>query len=1087
MSAVILGSTPLLPSTTIGGIEHDILHHGGVLSVHIGTGEGGGNIIAAGGATAAPGNTIIFSNDNNVSFGLLGGTVTASASVTGLALIDHDHGSTANATGLISGTIASDAWSLSIPDFAGTNFSSESITGYIPSGTLDTYGLKLGVPQWLTTAAQVSHIHGDLTTFSTDGTDIKYTSASNGLSLAIPNYITTYGGGYDLTLAGTNTSGTLAPIHSGTLTLAGGSNITLSQNGNAITISGASQTTHDHPYIGTESSSLFAGVGETVNTVSGTDFLMTVNTDGVNVEHPNWLTTALNFSVDGDNTLGTIENIDNGTVVLYGGSNISLSQDNNSITIIGTDNYTAIQGIVAQSATFTDGSIYLSAMSNINIQTYLNGASQFIRFSVPDYIGTSTAGTNVGLTVNSQGIRASVDTAGMSSFGDGYNYIGVDTITAASKGEVIFANSNGVHFGMSTNAGISSSTITASYTQSTHEHPYIASESTSVFGYTSNSSLFQHTTATSAITSAAINTSQSNLFQLTANNSLSLGTGYTTHTHDYQSTGAYLTTAMASDAGSLFIYDSNSTLFLTSVDSAIKAYELEGTNSLGTTYNTLGSILYLEGGSNITLSGDNNTIRIIGESGGTNTGGVGIIASDATYTSGNVEFRGTNITINTSAGGQYVDLIGMPQGQVYYSDSEIIFGSSVNGISTTITAEYEGFPVAAGTIASTWRYLIFGDSNNVSFGLNPYNILTASVDAIGGAALQGSGTYTQNSGTIKFETGNGVTFGLTDDVMTADFGSSQFMNASDTGSVYFQGSNGLYFGSSSNSNSTSITASYAQQYYLLGNTGGSSSFSGGSNVSLYGGDNITLSVNTDNQLIIQGESGGTGGGGVAIGDGASTITAGTALFSDANNVSFGISGNTVTASIPQGSVYFSDGYGISFNSSTTTGSASINTTIYGSVNTLGASAYPQVWQLSGNTGGTSSSNNFVSGSILRLYGDDNITLSGGSAGISIIGASGGSGGGGVVLYDGANSISSGTASFADGRGVSFGINGQTITGSINAMGTNISTSGDITALANTNGLSITAPTIGYLYFSNSHVSWGSSANGISTSIYGYTS
>lgn len=1004
MSAVILGSTPLLPSTTIGGIEHDILHHGGVLSVHIGTGEGGGNIIAAGGATAAPGNTIIFSNDNNVSFGLLGGTVTASASVTGLALIDHDHGSTANATGLISGTIASDAWSLSIPDFAGTNFSSESITGYIPSGTLDTYGLKLGVPQWLTTAAQVSHIHGDLTTFSTDGTDIKYTSASNGLSLAIPNYITTYGGGYDLTLAGTNTSGTLAPIHSGTLTLAGGSNITLSQNGNAITISGASQTTHGHPYIGTESSSLFAGVGETVNTVSGTDFLMTVNTDGVNVEHPNWLTTALNFSVDGDNTLGTIENIDNGTVVLYGGSNISLSQDNNSITIIGTDNYTAIQGIVAQSTTFTDGSIYLSAMSNINIQTYLNGASQFIRFSVPDYIGTSTAGTNVGLTVNSQGIRASVDTAGMSSFGDGYNYIGVDTITAASKGEVIFANSNGVHFGMSTNAGISSSTITASYTQSTHEHPYIASESTSVFGYTSNSSLFQHTTATSAITSAAINTSQSNLFQLTANNSLSLGTGYTTHTHDYQSTG-----------------------------------------------------------------------------------GVGIIASDATYTSGNVEFRGTNITINTSAGGQYVDLIGMPQGQVYYSDSEIIFGSSVNGISTTITAEYEGFPIAAGTMASTWRYLIFQNSNNVSFGLNFNNVLTASVDAIGGAALQGSGTYTQNSGTIKFETGNGVTFGLTDDVMTADFGSSQFMNASDTGSVYFQGSNGLYFGSSSNSNSTSITASYAQQYYLLGNTGGSSSFSGGSNVSLYGGDNITLSVNTDNQLIIQGESGGTGGGGVAIGDGASTITAGTALFSDANNVSFGISGNTVTASIPQGSVYFSDGYGISFNSSTTTGSASINTTIYGSVNTLGASAYPQVWQLSGNTGGTSSSDNFVSGSILRLYGDDNITLSGGSAGISIIGASGGSGGGGVVLYDGANSISSGTASFADGRGVSFGINGQTITGSINAMGTNISTSGDITALANTNGLSITAPTIGYLYFSNSHVSWGSSASGISTSIYGYTS
>ena len=43
----------------------------------------------------------------------------------------------------------------------------------------------------------------------------------------------------DLTLSG-NTSGTLALVSSGTLTLAGGNNVTLSQVGNAVTISGAS-------------------------------------------------------------------------------------------------------------------------------------------------------------------------------------------------------------------------------------------------------------------------------------------------------------------------------------------------------------------------------------------------------------------------------------------------------------------------------------------------------------------------------------------------------------------------------------------------------------------------------------------------------------------------------------------------------------------------------------------------------------------------------------------------------------------------------------------------------------------------------
>jgi len=48
---------------------------------------------------------------------------------------------------------------------------------------------------------------------------------------------------FNLTLAG-NTLGVLQEVSSGTLTLAGGANITLSQNGNAITISagGAAQT-----------------------------------------------------------------------------------------------------------------------------------------------------------------------------------------------------------------------------------------------------------------------------------------------------------------------------------------------------------------------------------------------------------------------------------------------------------------------------------------------------------------------------------------------------------------------------------------------------------------------------------------------------------------------------------------------------------------------------------------------------------------------------------------------------------------------------------------------------------------------------
>lgn len=46
---------------------------------------------------------------------------------------------------------------------------------------------------------------------------------------------------------------------------------------------------------------------------------------------------------------------------------------------------------------------------------------------------------------------------------------------------------------------------------------------------------------------------------------------------------------------------------------------------------------------------------------------------------------------------------------------------------------------------------------------------------------------------------------------------------------------------------------------------------------------------------------------------------------------------------------------------------------------------------------------------------------------------GGGGTGGVALYDGTNSITSGTAQFSNSNGVSFGFNGQTITGSVVAQ------------------------------------------------------
>jgi hypothetical protein len=91
------------------------------------------------------------------------------------------------------------------------------------------------------------------------------------------------GGNFNLTLSG-NTAGAMAQVSSGTLTLAGGNGVVLSQNGNAITISA--------------SNSLAA------------------------------------MQLAG-NTAGVMATLNSGTVQLAGGANITLSQNAQSITILG--------------------------------------------------------------------------------------------------------------------------------------------------------------------------------------------------------------------------------------------------------------------------------------------------------------------------------------------------------------------------------------------------------------------------------------------------------------------------------------------------------------------------------------------------------------------------------------------------------------------------------------------------------------------------------------------------------------------------------------------------------------------------------
>lgn len=176
---------------------------------------------------------------------------------------------------------------------------------------------------------------------------------------------------------GGNTAGTPATITSGAVTLAGGTNITLSQAGNVITVVG--------PYV-----------------------------------H--------NVTLGGNSTsagAGYIQ-ISSGTMLLAGGNNITLSQNGNSVTISGQPAH----GVVIASG--------------------VGGGTAGVTASISSGYMTLVGGNNITLSQNGNAITISAGAGG----GGGVAIAG--GASTATNGTVIFSNANGVTFGL--NAG----TMTAS-------------------------------------------------------------------------------------------------------------------------------------------------------------------------------------------------------------------------------------------------------------------------------------------------------------------------------------------------------------------------------------------------------------------------------------------------------------------------------------------------------------------------------------------------------------------------------------------------------------------------------------------------
>lgn len=641
-------------------------------------------------------------------------------------------------------------------------------------------------------------------------------------------------------------------------------------------------------------------------------------------------------------------------------------------------------------------------------------------------------------------------------------------IASANLSAITFSNSNGVSFGLTN--GVVTATVQTNYL----------------------------TTARASNDAVGLNTAQTNVTWTVNSAGLSLNAA------GYAGTG--VTTAGAGSIGLSGTLGNGGLSLSASIPAFLttamlsNAVTLSNINvSAGTTSNNLSAFTFSNGsGVSFGLNGSVITASVA-VAGGAQTAISGIVVSDATYTSGTVSFSNqANVTIGSSVDGatQYIRLSGNAAQTVQTQSLIAAVYDGVNSIST-------------GTIR-------FTNANGVSFSVNGQTVsgsVAAGATATGNFGAIAAGTQTATSGTMVFSDSNGISFGMS--------GSSR-ITASYT--VPTQ---------------TNQSAIRGLGVSNTGQTAGNTGLSTGIDWVLAGSQSITLSQSTagggPNTIWMQHPAWLT----TAMQSNAATISnvnvsAGTTsnnlsamVFSNSNNLSFGLNGSTITGSytvptVTNSSMSVSDAAtsgtlarlaftnlnGVTLSLSTGAGGSH---TIVGSHNALtsqsnqafsaagGSSAFQTIGFSDNAYGSFTNTNGSVAIASIRasIYAVSNTTqstsntynlsaLSFAGHGIASVGVSNGS----VIVSVPAGApspvnFSAGTTSgdlgsvvFSNSNGVSFGLNGSTITASVVAGG-----GGPISLYALGNTTQNSSTTLNSLSFNAiGAATWGYSNGSIQVSI-----
>jgi hypothetical protein len=613
-------------------------------------------------------------------------------------------------------------------NIARTGFSSTTTTGTAIVGTLDTNGLNLGVPAYLTTAAGAANF---VLTGATSGNT---TASGSTINLS----------GVNVTLSGTNNSQIVisAPATSG---LTQGNNITITTNGSTIGISaqavaigastqtatsgtvnfansngitfgmsGSNQITASFSQsVQTQASGNIAGAGFTSTTTTGTAIVGTQNSLGLSLGVPAYLTAAVGGG--GIAAIGaSTQTATSGTVIFSNANGITFGLNNGTLTASAAAAPTAyVSSINGSSGAIslnvgsslsasTNGSSITFGLAN-NITTALQSAnanyltSQSVQTQASGNIArtgfssTTTTGTAIVGTLNTDGLNLGIPAYVTNAVGGGGVAIGASTQTATS-GTVNFVNSNGISFGMS-----GSNQITASYTT-------IVDYVQSFNGGTGNVSL-------------------------TVGNGLSLSNnpGFPEYTIN----------------------------LATNITTSLQNFSLGVSNLGNTAGNTgvTGTRVVLVGANNISLSQSTNTngaTITIDQAGGVIYANLsGNVAGNTTASGNTLNFSGINVTLSGTNNSQIA--ISAPATSSLVGSNGISISSNGSTISVfnQFISSYENTPFQAVTtmslnMASVSQAAIFNVPEPlsisylripISVSMNSTTIATSAASATGGAAI----------------------------------------------------------------------------------------------------------------------------------------------------------------------------------------------------------------------------------------------------------------------------------------------------------------------------------------------------------------